>query len=64
MAAAVAQVVGAEPPYTIFTDQARRVRDYVWYTGDNLNANSALHVRALAPLLPSAPAPPVLCFAH
>lgn len=46
MAVAVAvKVVGSEPPYTIFTDQVKGVRDYVWYTGDNLNANSALHVR-------------------
>ncbi len=42
-------MVGAEPAYTIFTDQARGVRDYVWYTGDNLNANSALHVRRRPP---------------
>ena len=54
-------MVGAEPPYTVFTDQARGVRDYVWYTGDNLNANSALHVRVPVPLLFSASVPSALC---
>ena len=37
-----------EPDYTVFTDRVRSCEDYVWYTGDNLNANSALHVRCLA----------------
>lgn len=41
-----------EPDYTVYTDRTRSCSDYVWYTGENLNANSALHVRYLHPQLP------------
>ena len=33
-----------EPEYTVYTDRVSTCSDYVWYTGENLNANSALHV--------------------
>lgn len=33
-----------EPEFTVYTDRTKSCRDYVWYTGDNLNANSALNV--------------------
>jgi hypothetical protein len=28
----------------VYTDRVSTCSDYVWYTGENLNANSALHV--------------------
>lgn len=33
-----------EPEFTVYTDRTKSCRDYVWYTGENLNANSALNV--------------------
>lgn len=49
---AYATVVGKEPPFTIYTDRVRACHDYVWYTGENLNANSALEVPDEAVLKP------------
>ena len=40
-----------EPEYTVYTDRVSTCSDYVWYTGENLNANSALHVGPSAPYL-------------
>lgn len=31
----------------MYTDRVSTCSDYVWYTGENLNANSALHVGPL-----------------
>ena len=36
-----------EPPYTIYTDKAEACRDYVWYSSENLNANTALQVHVV-----------------
>jgi CCR4-NOT transcription complex subunit 6 len=59
---AYAAVIGKEPEYTVYTDRVSTCSDYVWYTGENLNANSALHVpdqSAIKPLggLPNAQYP-------
>lgn len=37
-------VIGHEPQHTVFSDQKRACTDYVWFSGDNLNANTALQV--------------------
>ena len=34
-----------EPPFTIYTDKTKACHDYVWYSSENLNANTALQVR-------------------
>ena len=34
-----------EPPFTIYTDKTKACRDYVWYSSENLNGNTALQVR-------------------
>lgn len=47
---AYATVVGQEPANTVFSDQGKACRDYVWFTGDNLNANSALQAPSQATL--------------
>ena len=38
-------VAGHEPKYTVYTDQAKACRDYIWFSSENLNANTALQVR-------------------
>ena len=39
--------VAQEPPFTIYTDKTKACRDYVWYSSENLNANTALQVRGV-----------------
>ncbi len=36
--------VAQEPPFTIYTDKTKACQDYVWYSSENLNANTALQV--------------------
>jgi len=36
--------VSQEPPFTIYTDKTKACQDYVWYSSENLNANTALQV--------------------
>lgn len=36
--------VAHEPKYTIYTDQVKSCRDYIWYSSENLNANTVLEV--------------------
>ena len=38
-----------EPPFTIYTDKTKACHDYVWYSSENLNANTALQVRRTQP---------------
>lgn len=42
---AYAVAAGREPEFTVYTDQAHTCRDYIWFSSENLNANTALEVR-------------------
>ena len=43
---AYAVVAGQEPEYTLYTDRSKTCCDYIWFSSENLNANTALQVQS------------------